>query len=82
MELCREILSTLLKDEKVEIVFPNLNINAEKIINIASYQALKAIKKILEDETLSDKQCFYKIEEIICLFEELGSGIHMRHDFG
>lgn len=46
------------------------------------YQALCRIKEILEDENLEDPACFQKIEEIVCVLEELGSDAGLRHDFG
>lgn len=46
------------------------------------YWALCRIKEILEDETLDDPQCFQKIEEIVCVLENLGSDGGLRHDFG
>ncbi|MEE1055782.1 MAG: hypothetical protein UH239_00850 [Acutalibacteraceae bacterium] len=47
-----------------------------------SYKALQKIKTIIEDDSLEDKECFMKIEEIVCLFEALGSDGGNRHDFG
>lgn len=82
MELYKEILINVLKDEDAVITFPNLSLNALEIINLKSYQALKAIKRILNDATLSDKECFSKIEEIVSIFESIGSDGGIRHDFG
>ena len=45
------------------------------------YKTLMKIKVILEDDRLDDRDCFMKIEEIVCTFEELGIGIEYRHDF-
>ena len=36
----------------------------------------------LEDDSLEDSECFYRIEEIVCVFEGLGSDCGSRHDFG
>ena len=44
--------------------------------------ALLQIQHILKDESLNDQECFYKIEEIVRVFERLGSGCGSRHDFG
>ena len=43
------------------------------LLEYKSYQTLREIKRILEDDSLSDPECFQKIEAIVCLFEELGS---------
>lgn len=36
------------------------------------FMALMQIKKILQDENLSDAACYAKIEKIIALFDSLG----------
>lgn len=82
MELYKELLISILKDEDVEVRFSNLCIDVNKILELHAYKALKAIKEVLEDDRLDDKECFHKIEEIVCIFEELGSGGGSRHDFG
>lgn len=73
MELYEEIL-------KSTIVLPE--IDAEKIVENKCYQALQAIQKIIRDDRLNDRECFWKIEEIICVLEALGSNGGNRHDFG
>lgn len=40
MDLYKEILSKVLENEEVNILFPNLKINATEIIELISYQAL------------------------------------------
>ncbi|MBQ9133065.1 MAG: hypothetical protein IJX64_00880 [Clostridia bacterium] len=82
MELYKDILTNLLCEEEVEVHFPNLKMDVEQMLNLSCYKALKAIKTILEDESLNDSECFLKIEEIICIFESLGSPCRGRHDFG
>ena len=52
------------------------------IIRDRCYRALCRIKEILEDETPEDPECFQKIEEIVCVLEELGADAGIRHDFG
>lgn len=51
------------------------------LANDASVRALLKIRDILADEELSDKECFYKIEAIVSLFEALGITCGERHDF-
>lgn len=82
MELYAEILTKALESGEVRIVFPGESGSAAEIVESRSYEALKKIKGILEDETLDDCACFSKIEEIICVFEDLGSNGGSRHDFG
>ena len=45
------------------------------------YITLCKIKTILEDKNLNDKECFFKIEEIVNAFEEINVNISFRHDF-
>lgn len=82
MELYKELLVNLPRDEEVQVYFPNLKVDTEKMLNLSCYQALRTIKMILEDESLNDSECFQKIEEIVCMFEALGSDCGGRHDFG
>lgn len=81
MNLYQEILREILENEKIEVTFPNLNITAKEIVEMKCYQALEEIKGILENDKLEVKECFEKIEEIVCVFERLGSNGGSRHDF-
>lgn len=83
MELYQEILCHVLANEKVQVSFPELiHTDVTKIVELECYKALAKIKAILEDDALTDSECFQQIEEIVCTFEELGSGGGNRHDFG
>lgn len=82
MQLYKEILTQILSNQEIHIAFPNLNINPTVIIQSESYQALQKIKAVIHDDSLTDNECFMKIEEIICIFEALGSNGGTRHDFG
>ena len=73
MQLYKEILTQILSNQEIHITFPNLNINPTVIIQSESYQALQKIKAVIHDDSLTDNECFMKIEEIICIFEALGS---------
>ena len=64
-----------LSKEKMRIIFPDLEINAKEIIETESYKALQKIKEIIQDSSLDDKECFMKIEEIVCIFEALGGTV-------
>lgn len=82
MDLYKEILINVLMKREASVTFPEFAITPEEIVEQECYQALNAIKRILHDDTLSDPECFTKIEEVICLFERLGSSGGFRHDFG
>lgn len=82
MELYQEILRHMLAEGKIQVSFPELtNSDSTKIVELECYRALRKIKAILEDDSLEDSECFYRIEEIVCVFEDLGSDCGSRHDF-
>ena len=77
MKLYEEILSDCLKEHSVCYVS-----KMEQVICDRVYEALVKIKKILEEDHLSDQDRFWRIEEIVQVYEELGSDGGNRHDFG
>lgn len=81
MELYKEILSHVLENEEMHIVFPNITKNLADIVEGECYQAIQKIQAILKDDTLNDQVCSEKIEEIVCLFEDMGISCGNRHDF-
>ena len=81
LDLYKEILVKILEKHDIKITFCDFNINERESIESVSYKMLQKIKTIIEDDSLCDKECFKKIEEIICVFEELGSNCGNRHDF-
>ena len=80
MELWRELLISGLQNEN----FKPDRIDDKTLKEIAegrSYQVLLKIKRTVEDESLSDRDCFTTIEKIICVLEE-NKILCDRHDFG
>lgn len=82
MELYQEILAHILQHETMCISFPEWNCDVGALVEGRCDQALQQIQAILRDDRLDDAECFQKIEEIVCVFENLGSGCGIRHDFG
>lgn len=80
MDLYKEILAYALFHNGVSVTFADAPINAAQIVEGQCYQALLAIKNIIEDERNNDEDCFTKIEKIIQAIEFIGSG-SVRHDF-
>ena len=80
MELYKELLFQILREENVQVSFNNLNLN--ELLESACYRTLCKIKNVIEDDALDDQSCFRKIEEIVCVFEDLGGSGGIRHDFG
>ena len=66
MKLYEDILVRLLEKQTIKVEFPQFTECAAKITESICYNALNDIVFILKDETLTDKDCFLKIEEIIC----------------
>lgn len=52
-----------------------------ELMNSAACQALEKIRRVLNDNRLDDQTCFWKIEEIVRIYEEMGSNGGSRHDF-
>lgn len=80
MELYQEVLKSILLEQNGDNLYIQSILN--DLIEMKCYQALKKIKAIIDDDSLDDKECFMRIEEVICVLEELGSGGGTRHDFG
>lgn len=78
MELYKEILLNLLIHNEIKTPL----LNPLELLEHECYNALLKIKTIIEDDSLSDNECFKKVEEIVSLFEQLGSNGGNRHDFG
>ena len=81
MELYKELLIAILKDEHLQITFPELMVDLNMLLASRCYLTLCQIRGILADDTLDDPECFAKIEEIVSAFEALGSCGGSRHDF-
>ena len=76
MELWEEILLHTLKEYNI-IKKKRL----DRVIRSKCYTALESIKSIISDNSLDDRECFLKIEEIICVLEGIGSNGGGRHDY-
>lgn len=52
-----------------------------ELMDSAACQALEKIRRVLDDDRLDDQTCFWKIEEIVKIYESIGSDGGSRHDF-
>ena len=52
-----------------------------ELMDSAACRTLEEIREVLDDERLDDQNCFQRIEEIVRLYEKLGSNGGSRHDF-
>lgn len=78
MSLLKEILVSILEKEEIQISFPDLPSDMGELIETRACGALRKIKAIIQDDSLSDFDC---IEEIVCVLEMNGSSGGGRHDF-
>ena len=80
MQFNQEILIHLLQKGNFNVtIYPHFDMAA--VFEKECYRSLAKIRDIIRDDTLSDEDCFLKIEEIICILEEMGSDGGIRHDF-
>lgn len=79
MELFEEILLHHLKKNQGAQGFPA---DPQALVHDTAYQALSAIRLILERDDLEDPECFRRIEKIVRVFERIGIDCGTRHDFG
>lgn len=77
MELYEQILCETIARE----VIPALGIDSQKLVEMKCYQTIVRIYEILRDDSLEDRECFQRIEQIVCALDELGIGAGDRHDF-
>ena len=80
MELYAEILARALSEQRIQVTISGVDL--QRLAEDTCCRALRDIKAILEDDTLSDETCFEKIEAIVRVYERLGSDGRNRHDFG
>ena len=52
-----------------------------ELMDSAACRTLEEIREVLDDERLDDQNCFQRIEQIVRLYEKLGSNGGSRHDF-
>lgn len=77
MKLYSAILMTILAKEEVEVTFPNLNADVNKLMESECYRALEKMKAALDDLSISDEEAFFKISNIMLELETSGwSGMH------
>lgn len=79
MKLLQEIMFNVLC-KKMKVIIPEIE-ELKELFQLECYKALREIKQIIDNQDLSDKDCFSQIEEIVCAFEKIGSYSEGRHDF-
>ena len=82
MDLFKEIFIQALQTGEISLSFSGAESTVAEVINNKCYQALQKIKAVIDDDSLTDPECFWQIEEIVCILEEIGCDGGFRHDFG
>ena len=77
-----EILAHYLSQKDAQVLFPDLKLDANAIVDNECLQIINKIQMILADDSLEDDACFEKIEEIVTTLEKAGINCGGRHDFG
>ena len=83
-ELYWELLTGILAKAQISVTIENLEVrDSAAIVENECYRALKKIVEIVRNENIDDPECFWRIEEIVCVLEkELKIHCGPRHDFG
>lgn len=78
MDFYRNLLCRALGEKAYELL-GLAEMDCTEILALKSMQALEEIRAVISNDSLSDFDC---IEEIVCIFEHIGSDGGNRHDFG
>lgn len=81
MELWQSILVRILQEGSMEVFFSKID-NLAALFESECYKTLLRIKRILENDAYTDKECFEKIDDSITEFDAFGGLDSSRHDFG
>jgi len=79
MELAKELLLKLLEKETVCVTLSMFEEKLGQLFANTCVIALNEIRNVIINDDLSDFQC---VEQIIQIFERLGSDGGNRHDYG
>ena len=80
MELWEGMIPQILEEDGAQIGM-RYRCDLRELTEAKCYATLARIRAVLDDPTLDDPSCFMKIEEIVRIFEEIGSDGGCRHDF-
>jgi hypothetical protein len=78
MEDNLEMLLKILKDKLYECA--NYN-QIMSLLKERCFEILVEIRETLDDDSLEDDTCFFKIEKIVSIYENQGLDGGTRHDF-
>ena len=81
-ELFKEIFLHAVITGEIQVSFHGMERTVAEVIEGKCYQALQKIKAVISDDSLEDPECIWKVEEILCVLEEIGCSGGCRHDYG
>ena len=61
-ELYFEMLIAALVKENMHLTFPDFKLGPDKVIRLSCHQTVEKIKAILNDDSLTDAECFARID--------------------
>ena len=76
-----ELYERILCEEITREMLPMLREKGPQMVEMRCFEAIRKIYRIVAEERLDDPECFARIEEIVCVLDELGIGGGGRHDF-
>ena len=76
-----ELYERILCEEIARRMLPVVQEQGAQMVEMRCFEAIREIYRIVADERLDDPECFARIEEIVCVLDELGTGGGGRHDF-
>ena len=82
MDLYAQIVCRLLESGRARIRVSGLPKDASGLVEGECLAALKKIQAVIRDDSLTDEDCFERIEQIVCELEARGIDCGGRHDFG
>jgi len=82
-EFYAQILARVIIDAGAAVIVGGEDSDAiiGKMVQERCCEALKDIRDILDDDTLSDEACFGRIDRIVSIYETLGPGGGSRHSW-
>lgn len=81
MDVYQDILVRLFQRSDLHLTISGLSGGLPELTEMRCFQAIQRIRAILNDESLSDEECFMHVEEIVNTLEDLGTDGGSRHDF-
>ncbi|MCL2861198.1 MAG: hypothetical protein FWE22_02180 [Firmicutes bacterium] len=78
MDLAKDILVKIIANETIQVKLSITKKEYAQMFSDGCYFALSKIRQVLKDKTLSHLEC---IEQIVCIFEQLGTDCGAKYDF-